>query len=59
MPNLSAWVTKDELSLIRTYLTAKRNELAASQAAAPAPAPASAAPEPAAPTAAAPTSGGR
>jgi len=46
MPNLSQWVTKEDLALIRTYITAKRNELAAAnaaKAAAPAaPAPASA-----------------
>jgi quinohemoprotein ethanol dehydrogenase len=32
MPNLSQWVTKDDIALIRTYITAKRNELAAEQA---------------------------
>ena len=36
MPNLSKWMTKDEVELIRVYITAKRNELAAAQAAAPA-----------------------
>ena len=54
MPNLSAWVTKEELALIRTYITAKRNELAASQAAPPA---TEAAPA-AAPAASAPAAGG-
>ncbi len=32
MPNLSQWVTKDDVALIRTYITAKRNELVAEQA---------------------------
>jgi PQQ-dependent dehydrogenase (methanol/ethanol family) len=44
MPNLGQWVTKEELALIRTYLTAKRNELAAQQASAPAGTQAEAAP---------------
>jgi quinohemoprotein ethanol dehydrogenase len=50
MPNLSEWVTKDDVALIRTYLTAKRNELAAQQSAAKAAAPA-AETSPAAPSA--------
>jgi quinohemoprotein ethanol dehydrogenase len=33
MPNLSEWVTKQDVALIRTYITAKRNELAAANAA--------------------------
>jgi mono/diheme cytochrome c family protein len=32
MPNLSQWVTKADLALIRSYVTAKRNELSAEQA---------------------------
>jgi quinohemoprotein ethanol dehydrogenase len=33
MPNLSEWVTRDDLASIRSYLTAKRNELAAKRVA--------------------------
>jgi quinohemoprotein ethanol dehydrogenase len=33
MPNLSQWMTKEELAAIRVYITAKRNELAAQQSA--------------------------
>jgi quinohemoprotein ethanol dehydrogenase len=41
MPNLSQWMSQAELDAIRVYLTAKRNELAATQAvASPAAAPA-------------------
>jgi quinohemoprotein ethanol dehydrogenase len=48
MPNLSQWVTKEDVALIRTYITAKRNELAASQGKPPADATsASASPRPA------------
>jgi quinohemoprotein ethanol dehydrogenase len=48
MPNLSQWMTKEELEVIRVYMTAKRNELAAAQAAAVAPAEAAPAAAPAA-----------
>jgi quinohemoprotein ethanol dehydrogenase len=44
MPNLSEWMTKEELEAIRVYITAKRNELAAEQAKAAAPAAASSPP---------------
>ena len=43
MPNLGQWVTKDDVALIRSYITAKRNELAAEQAKPKGAAPASAA----------------
>jgi quinohemoprotein ethanol dehydrogenase len=33
MPNLGKWVTKDDVAMIRVYITAKRNELAAANAA--------------------------
>ncbi|MFI5319555.1 MAG: PQQ-dependent dehydrogenase, methanol/ethanol family [Myxococcota bacterium] len=36
MPNLSKWMTQQELDDVRVYITAKRNALAAEQAAAPA-----------------------
>ncbi len=48
MPNLSAWMTPEELEAVRVYMTAKRNELAASQGAAAAPAEAAPAAAPAA-----------
>ncbi len=43
MPNLGKWVTKQDVALIRIYITAKRNELAAAKAAAKVAAPAAAA----------------
>ena len=39
MPNLGQWVTKEDVAMIRVYITAKRNELAAANAAAKAAAP--------------------
>jgi quinohemoprotein ethanol dehydrogenase len=48
MPNLSEWVTKEDLELIRVYITAKRNELAAKQGSGAGPAPATQAVAPAA-----------